>query len=203
MSRGVADRRPVAAEGWFRGLAQARERSMSYQEDPEFNPYAPPKVDLVFDEFVPVSEFAGYAGFWQRFLAYVIDYILTRIVSVSISFAVQFGLMSGLGARDDRAVYVAVFSFGISTLLSIAVTVAYWAGMECSASQATLGKMAVGIKVTDLYGRRITFWRSLGRTCGKFVSQMTLMVGYVMAAFTDRRQALHDMIASTLVIKVR
>jgi uncharacterized RDD family membrane protein YckC len=73
--------------------------------------------------------------------------------------------------------------------------------MESSSSQATVGKIALGIKVTDLDGNPITFWRALGRSVAKIISAITLFIGYIMAAFTKRKQALHDKIANTLVVK--
>ena len=75
----------------------------------------------------------------------------------------------------------------------------YEAAMESSSKQATLGKMALGLKVTDLEGRRISFWRATGRHFAKIISGMPLLIGYIMAGFIARKQALHDMIAGTLV----
>ena len=77
----------------------------------------------------------------------------------------------------------------------------YFALLESSPKQATLGKMALGIKVTDLDGNRISFGRATGRFFAKIISGVILMIGYIMAAFTAKKQALHDIIASTLVIK--
>lgn len=76
----------------------------------------------------------------------------------------------------------------------------YEAGLESSSKQATLGKMALGLRVTDKYGRRITFARASGRYFSKLLSRI-LMIGYIMAGFTARKQALHDMIAGTLVVR--
>ncbi len=72
--------------------------------------------------------------------------------------------------------------------------------MESSSKQATLGKMALGIIVTDVNGERIGFGRATGRFFGKIVSGMIFYIGYIMAGFTDRKQALHDMMAGTLVV---
>ena len=77
----------------------------------------------------------------------------------------------------------------------------YFALMESSANQATLGKMAIGIKVTDMSGRRIGFGQATGRYFGKILSSMILLIGYIMAAFTEKKQALHDMLAGCLVVK--
>ena len=74
---------------------------------------------------------------------------------------------------------------------------------ESSARQATLGKMAFGIVVTDVHARRISFARATGRFFGKVLSNLTFCIGYLLAAFTDRKQALHDLIAGTLVVRAR
>jgi uncharacterized RDD family membrane protein YckC len=73
--------------------------------------------------------------------------------------------------------------------------------MESSAKQATVGKMALGIIVTDLEGRRLGFGRATGRYFAKILSALILGIGFLMAAFTERKQGLHDMVASTLVVK--
>jgi len=67
--------------------------------------------------------------------------------------------------------------------------------------QATLGKRIVGLKVTDLAGNRIGFGRATGRHFAKMLSSMIMNIGYIMVAFTDRKQGLHDMLAGTLVMK--
>ena len=90
----------------------------------------------------------------------------------------------------------------ITGILATAINWLYYALMESSKYQATLGKMAVGARVTDLEGNRISFARATGRYFAKIISGMILMIGYIMAGFTEKKQALHDMIANTLVIKV-
>ena len=77
----------------------------------------------------------------------------------------------------------------------------YAALMESSARQATLGKMMIGVVVTDTEGNRLSFGRASARYFAKFVSVITLMIGFIMAAFTKRKQALHDIMAGTLVIR--
>lgn len=84
------------------------------------------------------------------------------------------------------------------------VTVAQWlyhALMESSAKQATLGRMALGIRVTDLNGNRIGFGRATGRYFAKILSALILGIGFLMAAFTAKKQALHDIPAGTLVVR--
>ena len=73
--------------------------------------------------------------------------------------------------------------------------------MESSSNQATVGKMALGIQVTDLEGNRISFGKALGRNLAKIISALIFYIGFIMAAFTAKKQALHDMIAGTLVVK--
>ncbi|HXI44099.1 MAG TPA: RDD family protein, partial [Bryobacteraceae bacterium] len=72
--------------------------------------------------------------------------------------------------------------------------------MESSHYQATLGKKALGIIVTDMNGNRISFARANGRFFGKWVSGMIMNIGYLMAAFTEKKQALHDLLAGCLVV---
>ena len=88
-------------------------------------------------------------------------------------------------------------------LLILGIAAAGWlyhALMESSSQQGTLGKMALGIKVTDLNGNRITFGRATGRYFSKIISSLTMGVGYIMAGFTQQKQALHDIIAGCLVV---
>ena len=104
---------------------------------------------------------------------------------------------------DDPAALLIGAMIGTIVLFSIISTVAQWlyfALMEASSNQGTLGKMAMGIKVTDTMGYPITFGRATGRYFGKILSGAILMIGYIMAAFTERKQALHDMMAGTLVV---
>lgn len=77
----------------------------------------------------------------------------------------------------------------------------YFALQESSRTQATLGKLVVGLYVTDEDGRRINFARATGRHFGKYVSGVLLAIGFLMAGFTARKQGLHDMLAKTLVLK--
>ena len=128
-----------------------------------------------------------YAGFWRRFAAWLIDYILVGVVTGI--------LVAILGAIGDDA------GTGLGYFLSVIGSLLYYSVLESSANQATVGKMALGIQVTDLQGNRISFGRALGRTLAKILSGLILLIGYIMAAFTAKKQGLHDMIAGTLVVK--
>jgi uncharacterized RDD family membrane protein YckC len=86
-------------------------------------------------------------------------------------------------------------------LYSILVIWAYNSGMESSPFQATLGKLALGLYVTDLKGQRISLKRATGRTFAKFLSIVTLLLGYLGAGFTSKKQALHDLVAGCLVLR--
>ena len=89
----------------------------------------------------------------------------------------------------------------IGAILTVGMSWLYFALLESSARGATLGKMALSMRVTDLEGRRISFMRATGRYFAKYLSGMILAIGYIMAAFTAKKQALHDMLAGTLVAK--
>jgi uncharacterized RDD family membrane protein YckC len=89
----------------------------------------------------------------------------------------------------------------ISGILGTVINWLYFTILESSPKQATLGKMALGIVVTDLNGNRISFGRANGRYWSKIISSMILLIGYMMAGFTEKKQALHDIMAGTLVVK--
>lgn len=145
-----------------------------------------------------------YAGFWRRFGAFFVDAIVLNLAMFGIGFLlpvyepVQFG--------DPDAGLGLAFAFqynALGTVIIILLAWIYYATMESSARQATLGKMALSLQVTDLEGERIGFARATGRYFAKFLSWITLLVGFFMAGFTQRKQALHDIVAKTLVISRR
>jgi uncharacterized RDD family membrane protein YckC len=135
-----------------------------------------------------------YAGFWLRFVAFIIDSILLNIVGGVLGLIV--GLGAGFGGLSDGAVTGATAA---SSALSLIINWLYFAFMESSEWQATLGKKALSLVVTDEHGERISFGRATGRYFGKIVSWIILAIGFMMAGWTERKQALHDMLASTLV----
>jgi uncharacterized RDD family membrane protein YckC len=142
-----------------------------------------------------------YAGFWIRFVAALIDGILVSVViwPVSLMIGIMIGLAGGAVSMPGIGIHlvksVAAFSF------SVFANWLYEAAMESSSKQATVGKMALGLKVTNLEGQRISFAVATGRHFAKFISGIILLIGYIMAGFTERKQALHDMIAGTVVIR--
>lgn len=143
-----------------------------------------------------------YAGFWLRFVAVIIDTIIVFIIVIGVEKVL--GLAPGVKiarySADPRQMLVV---FLPKVLVLTVIEWLYWASMESAYTQATLGKMALGLKVTDLKGERISFVRATGRFFGKFVSGLILYVGYMMAGWTEKKQALHDMMAGTLVVRKR
>jgi uncharacterized RDD family membrane protein YckC len=144
-----------------------------------------------------------YGGFWIRVLAAIIDAI---IVSAFVApFKLIFGLGGlaiggvGHGIHDPVSLLYLIFGGGVLVLVKLGANWLYEALMESSSYQATLGKMIFGMKVTDLYGNRISFGRATGRHFAKLISLITLCIGFIMVGLTERKQGLHDMIAGTLV----
>ncbi len=112
------------------------------------------------------------------------------------------GLVGGfLGASGADMDTIAMAGSMIGHITGIVLNWLYYTLLESSSRQATLGKMALGIVVTDLEGNRISFARANGRYWGKLVSAIILLIGFIMAGFTRKKQALHDIMAGTLVVK--
>ena len=143
----------------------------------------------------PTSTVKGhaYAGFWLRLAAFLLDSLLIAFV---LTFAVL--VYEAFQHQDlDGFVDVVVKVGAVNTWLSWA----YFALMESSPAQATLGKLALGVYVTDQNGDPISFIRASWRYWAKLLSTWTLMIGWLLAAFTPRKRALHDVLAGTLVLK--
>ena len=143
-----------------------------------------------------------YAGFWKRLVAYVLDWIVLYVVFTLA--ALVLGPMFGPALDHDSMTSREIMrSRPWIFFVVVSIPWLYYTLMESSVKQATLGKMALGIKVVDLSGKRISFLRATGRFVGRIVSSMIFCIGYVMAAFTSRKQALHDMMAGCLVVNKR
>jgi len=147
---------------------------------------------------VTVAPSVRYAGFWLRWVACVIDGIL---LGVPLSIFVLMGVMAGiLSAGHDPSPAGMLFLF-LLIPFAFAVSWLYSAGMESSSAQGTVGKRILGLRVTDETGRRISFARATGRHFAKILSGIPFNIGYIMAAFTEQKRALHDMVAKTLVVR--
>ena len=167
--------------------------------------YAPPAavVEDVGDGFRSGDEVV-YAGFWRRAAALFIDSMLVGVAYYAIvivgMLVIGIGGMGGLENIDSLGGGAIGGFLAVIYLAYPLVSGLYYIGMESSGTQATLGKMAVGIKVTDADGRRLGRGRALGRWVSHLLCYMTLYIGYIMAGFTERKRGLHDMVASTLVV---
>jgi uncharacterized RDD family membrane protein YckC len=158
-----------------------------------------------------VSSPPPYAGFWARFVASLVDGLILGIpfwlvVIVLISIFGGFGMMLHRNPVDPRAAaafLAPIFGlFFLGMLVFVILQWLYFAGMESSARQATFGKSVMSLRVTDYEGQRISFGHATGRFFAKLVSGLIpFAIGYIMAAFTEKRQALHDLIAGTLVLR--
>lgn len=131
----------------------------------------------------------AYAGFWRRFLAYLID--------ATFLFGVQSLIALGV---------LMVTPYDLQSLLNIApvsalVGGAYFVVMESSPARGTLGKMALNLYVGDLNGDPVSFRRALVRNLLKIVSSLMLGFGFVAAAFSPKKQGVHDLLAGTLVLR--
>jgi uncharacterized RDD family membrane protein YckC len=167
---------------------------------------APPPIPAI----VPLSAPLQYAGFWVRFVARLIDGLILgipfflMIIGPIFRFRRYRLLARGGSFGPPDPAFVVPIIFGIvfvGTFLLI-VKWLYFAGMESSAGQATFGKAAMSLRVTDLQGRRLSFGCATGRFFAKIISgRITFGIGYIMAGFTQKKQALHDMIAGTLVLR--
>jgi uncharacterized RDD family membrane protein YckC len=144
-----------------------------------------------------------YGGFWIRLLAWIIDAIVVGIAVTPIALAL--GTDAWLAAASAGIPLVGVHLVRLLTRLALQIAAVwlYEALMTSSSKQATLGKMALGLRVTDTAGNRIDVGRATLRVIAKFLSSAILFIGYIMIAFSDKKQGLHDLIAGTLVQKTR
>jgi uncharacterized RDD family membrane protein YckC len=145
---------------------------------------------------VPVE----YAGFWRRLAAHLIDGLLLGVAWFVVLVAIRTTYLGVTGRESEEMPHstrdaIVFLSWAASAILGWL----YYALMESSAKQATLGKMALRIAVTDLNGQRVSFGRATGRYFGKIVSGIILCIGYFIIAFTEKKQGLHDIMANCLV----
>ncbi len=148
----------------------------------------------------------AYAGFWLRFVALIIDIIILGIAGSILTFPFAVSMGGGMfmhGRPPMRPEEWIGFFSGLWRVILIRMVLQwlYYAFLESSAWQGTIGKKALGLEVTDLAGQRISFARATGRHFAKIISSLILFIGYLMAGFTEKKQALHDMIAGCLVIR--
>lgn len=154
----------------------------------------------------PIKRGRELAGFWRRFGAFALDNAVLYLLSIVIFLI--FAIIGGIG--------LAIISVGYSSdvymnsivaivicctfITKMPVTLFYFAWFESSRYQATPGKIAVGMVVVDLEGKRISFGKAIARTLSKIISAVILGIGFYIIGFTAKRQGLHDMIAGTTVV---
>jgi uncharacterized RDD family membrane protein YckC len=158
-------------------------------------------------------ENSNYAGFWMRFVAVIIDGIIIGIMQFVVIMPILAMLGLGFASMQDfnfnniteeDAVGMAGAIIAAMTAISgvsFVIQTLYFSLMESSKYQATVGKMALGLKVTDMNGDKLDFVKALLRQVCKIISGMIFLIGYIMAGLTEKKQALHDMIAGALVVR--
>lgn len=157
----------------------------------------------------PIPAFSQrYGGFWIRALALLIDNILLTtaiwiITSLFIPFIFMILAVDPEGLTEEDLLAGAGGAYCVYLLLGQSLHWLYYSILESSKWQATIGKKVLGLRVTDEEGRRITFLRATGRYFAKWLSALIFGVGFMMAGWSQKKQALHDRIAKTLVIKGR
>jgi uncharacterized RDD family membrane protein YckC len=155
----------------------------------------------------------NYAGFWKRFLAWLLDKIILGTINwiILVPILAAIGITSsGFPFSDlmnnpdevDIAALVGIITAmaGVAMVIQTLVNVLYHSFFESSKFQGSIGKMALSIIVTDTNGTKLDFTKALVRNLCKIISDLTFTVGYIVAGFTEKKQALHDIIAGTLVV---
>jgi uncharacterized RDD family membrane protein YckC len=164
--------------------------------------YAPPLLAPILP--------SPYAGFWLRVVAHLIDDLLLGIgIGILVLIGVAMvgvdsirSMIEGMNGEDFQMPGAMISAIVLVTLASIVLVWVYNAAMESSKHQGTLGKMALGLIVTDSQGRPIGFAHATGRYFAKIITGLIPFgIGYAMAGFTEKKQALHDMIAGCLVLR--
>lgn len=171
--------------------------------------YFRPELELVNEK-----KAGELAGFWVRWLAFLIDSFVVGALTTGAFLLLRgaVGMLYNFGVASEEmtrclngdfskgVTYGAYMTLGIFHLGALVFQIMYYAKSESGLGRATLGKRALGIVVTDLKGGQISFKTAVGRYFGKIVSAIPLLAGFFMAAFTDKKQALHDQMAKTLVV---
>ena len=143
----------------------------------------------------------NHGGFWLRLAAAIIDTIITQLGLTIIGVIIGIFVGIFMGAAGSPMGDIEMIAGGIGYAIGIIGQWLYFTIFEISGWMATPGKKILGLQVTDLNGQKIGFGRANGRYWGKIVSALILMIGFIMIAFTDKKQGLHDIMAGTLVIK--
>jgi uncharacterized RDD family membrane protein YckC len=149
-------------------------------------------------QVAPAESPVIYAGFWLRLLAALVDSVAMFMPFCIVAFVliVIVRLVSTTKGYEPATVILTVFP-----PVAIVAIWLYFAVMESSSWQATFGKKLLGLYVTDIKGQRLSLSRATGRTFAKYLSSMTAGIGYLLCGFTEKKQALHDIVANCLVLR--
>ena len=154
------------------------------------------EIPIRGDKFIPNV----YAGFWRRVLAFLIDTAIVSICALVIGFGLGFVLRNYMASAVTDTETRNVLYMVLDIFIGLIISWLYCTLFESSPKQGTPGKMAIGIIVTDLNGRKISFGKANGRFWGKIISGIPLGIGFIMAGITQKKQAIHDIMAGTLVV---
>lgn len=143
-----------------------------------------------------------YAGFWRRLVAAILDQVILTVGRALVYGALALLVYSVIQFAEMRSYEVPIFSVlgGLLVVLDIWLTWIFFALMESSGYQATPGKLALGIRVWHRDNRPLTFEEATVRYFAKILSRITLFIGYMLCAFSSRKQALHDFIARAVLV---
>jgi len=204
---------------WYEGLADWQPLSVLFPDEvpanpPSFDSYGASSATATVFPQTTAAALEDYAGFWKRVGAYILDSIILYLPTLLIQKmmggtaaeeTLKQAMLAAPGDADAMmAAYHVYFSaMGPALVLGTVLAWLYFALCESSTWQATIGKLALGIRVTDMDGNRISLPRALGRWPAKYLSALIFCIGFLMVAWTRRKQGLHDLIASTLVLNGR
>ncbi len=198
---------------WYEGLADWQPVSVLFPDEAHSTPAIPAPPSLPPLPSPTAATLEDCAGFWKRFAAWVIDYLILLVpifaIALSMGAVTAFEhLMAQIQDGTVPALALEEYAKAVrpATMWALLVGYLYYAFFECSIWQATPGKLALGLRVTDLEGRRITLGRSLARNAVRLTNVLTALIPfvcYVAVAWTARKQGFHDLLAKTLVLNGR
>jgi len=136
-----------------------------------------------------------YAGFWIRFGAKFVDGIILRLVGTVVGMATGATLT---GTSESARSVVALISYGLGMVIDIAYRTIF-----VGAFGATPGKMAAKVKIVNADGSKVSYLKAFARAMAEYISLLTVLIGYIMAAFDNEKRALHDRICGTRVVRNR
>jgi uncharacterized RDD family membrane protein YckC len=144
----------------------------------------------------PLENQHQFAGFWIRVCAYIIDVlvIFCLMFPIVLAYTVYVSILASQNLRPDLVIQL------LYNLFSFILGISYFTYCHGSKRQATVGKRCVGIYVINSEGEKLSRLHAFGRYFALFLSSITLCIGYMMAGWTKKKQALHDLVAGTYVV---